>query len=129
MSYAVFNPVTGEVATVVREPTGTLPEGFIFLPENKLPATHRRVDLFLGVSVDEVDTWKLREVLAKSDLLLQVNALIETLPKDQKENAVNRWEYKGTIQRKHPLTIAIGKGLKLSEKQMDDLFIEASKVV
>ena len=77
---------------------------------------------------DEVQTWKLREALAVAGLLAQVDTLIAGLPAQQKSVALNRWEYKDTIQRSHPLTLAIGAGLKLTAKQMDDLFIQASGI-
>lgn len=127
MNYAVFNPITKEVLTVVSKPSGALPEGFQFIPESDVPSGFTRKDQQLVVP-DEVQTWKLREALAVAGLLAQVDTLIAGLPAQQKSVASNRWEYKDTIQRSHPLTLAIGAGLKLTAKQMDDLFIQASGI-
>jgi len=43
MNYAVFNPDTKQVATIVTKPFGALPEGFEFVPENELPVDAMRV--------------------------------------------------------------------------------------
>lgn len=43
MNYAVFNPKTKEVATVVTKPSGSLPDGFEFVPESELPVDAVRV--------------------------------------------------------------------------------------
>ena len=127
MNYAVFNPSTRELKTVVTEPKGSIPEGFQFVPENQIPPDAVRLASTSSVP-DEVKTWKLREALAVAGLLTQVDTLISGLPAQQKAVASNRWEYKDTIQRSHPLTLAIGAGLKLTAKQMDDLFIQAAGI-
>ena len=44
MNYAVFNPKTKEVVTIVTEPTGALPEGYEFVPESELPLDAVRVE-------------------------------------------------------------------------------------
>lgn len=44
MNYAVFNPTTKELHTIVTNPTGALPEGCKFVPEDQLPVDAKRPD-------------------------------------------------------------------------------------
>lgn len=127
MNYAVYNPITKEVITVVSKPTGALPEGFQFIQESDVPAGFTRKNQQASVP-DEVQTWQLREALATAGLLGQIDAIISALPAAQKAVATSRWQFKPAIQRNHAITKAIGVGLNLTAKQMDDLFIQAAGI-
>ena len=37
MNYAIYNPQTNRFSTIVTEATGSVPDGYVFLPENELP--------------------------------------------------------------------------------------------
>lgn len=127
MNYAVYNPTTNEVLTVVSKPSGKIPDGFQFVQESDLPAGCSRKNQQADVP-DEVQTWQLREALAAAGFLTQVDTIIAVLPAVQKAIATSRWQFKPTIQRNHAITKAIGAGLNLTAKQMDDLFIQAAGI-
>lgn len=71
----------------------------------------------------EVPLWKLREVLALKGLLAQVESVIAAIP-DANKRAVakNRFEYKETIERNHPLTVQLVTAIGLTSKQADEIF-------
>lgn len=71
----------------------------------------------------EVPLWKLREVLAIKGLLSQVEAVIAAIP-DANKRAVaeNRFEYKESIERNHPLTVQLVAAIGLTSKQADEIF-------
>lgn len=60
--------------------------------------------------------------------LSDVATAIAGLPSPQKEAAEIEWEFSSTIERKRPLVQTLGPLLGLSEAQLDDLFITASKL-
>lgn len=85
-------------------------------PENRRPASPAPVP-------PEVPLWKLREVLAIKGLLSQVEAVIAAIP-DANKRAVakNRFEYKETIERNHPLTVQLVAAIGLTSQQADEIF-------
>lgn len=58
----------------------------------------------------------------------QVEAAIDAMPGTdmQREAARIQWEYATTYQRTHPLVIALGAALGLTETQIDNAWMEAS---
>lgn len=85
-------------------------------PENRRPAAPAPVP-------SEVPLWKLREVLAIKGLLSQVEAVIAAIP-DANKRAVakNRFQYKESIERNHPLTVQLVAAIGLTSKQADEIF-------
>ena len=60
--------------------------------------------------------------------LADVDAAIAALPEPDKSAAQIEWEYAATVERNAPLIGALGPALGLDDAQLDDLFIEASKL-
>lgn len=69
-----------------------------------------------------------RIALSRAGLLTSVTAAIDQLPDDQKPEAQLWWEYSSTVQRSHPLVIALASGLGLSSAELDTLFTAAAAI-
>ena len=59
---------------------------------------------------------------------LSVDAAIDGLPEEAREDARIRWEYSTEVRRDNPLVGAIGHILKLPPTDLDQAFREASKL-
>lgn len=69
-----------------------------------------------------------REMLIEMGLLANVNAIIAAIPDAmQRAKAENYFNMSNTMERNNVWVKNIGGALGLSEAQLDDLFIEASK--
>ena len=69
-----------------------------------------------------------RLALLESGRLAEVSLIISSLPSPQKDMALIEWEYALYVERQNPLFIQIAMALGLTQKQVDDLFIVASKL-
>jgi hypothetical protein len=60
----------------------------------------------------------------------QVEAAIDAMPGTdmQREAARIQWEYATTFLRQHPLVVALGAALGLTEAQIDDAWKEAATI-
>ena len=74
----------------------------------------------------EVSPIQAREAIRLAGLLPQVEALID----DQNTPALvkSAWEYALSFNRQSPTILAVANALGWSSEQLDDLFIEASKI-
>ena len=70
-----------------------------------------------------------REQLIKLGLIAQVQTSIDSIADPmQKAIVQNYWEYSIDFKRDNELLISLGHGLGLTDSEIDDLFIEASKL-
>ena len=76
----------------------------------------------------EVPLWAFRAMLAVSGIAAQVDGLIVALPEPQRTVASTQWVYGNFIVRNHPMIEALGSQLGLTADQIDDIFIQASKL-
>ena len=76
----------------------------------------------------QVDTAQARLALLSRGLLDRVGAEIEAMEEPFLSAAKIEWEFRITIRRDNPLVLALGALLGLSADDLDDLFIEASKL-
>lgn len=97
------------------------PEGAIDQPAApEIPTSDLVADM-------EVSPYQARVVLHSAGLLPNIDALMASgsIP----EEAKIAWEYATTFRRQSPFIISLGAALGLSDGQIDDLFLAASKVV
>lgn len=127
MNYAIFNPTSRELHSLVTAPHGALPVGCIFLPETEIPAD--AIPAFSAVPVPEtVQLYALRAVFALHGLTSKIDAAIAALPEPQKSIAFAHWNYGNTISRQHPLVLSLIALLGLSEDEADEIFRDAQTV-
>lgn len=70
-----------------------------------------------------------REILIKRGLFEQVHSYIESIEDPtQKAIIINYWEYSTVFERRNPTVLQMSEMLGLSSEQLDELFIEASKL-
>lgn len=76
----------------------------------------------------EVPLWAFRAILTILNIAPQVESLINSLPEPQKTVANVQWQYGNYIERNHPLINSLGSELGLTKEQIDNIFLEASKL-
>ena len=69
-----------------------------------------------------------RLALSTIGLLAQVDTAINALPEPQKTAAKIEWEFSSVVERNRPFVQQLGASLGLTPAQLDNLFIEASKL-
>lgn len=69
-----------------------------------------------------------RLALLASGKLSQVDAVIDSLSEPHKSAARIEWDYSSEVQRDKPFVVQIGAALGLTSEQLDQLFVEASKL-
>lgn len=80
----------------------------------------------LEISVpEEIPLWAFRTAIRKSGLKPAIDALLNALPEEVKADAMEHYEYGNYIMRRHPLVLALGSQLGLTEKQIDEIFLMA----
>lgn len=77
---------------------------------------------------ETVPLWAFRAILTVQGLAPTVENLILALPEPQKTVAYTQWHYGNFIDRSHPLINALGSQIGLTSEQIDNVFIEASKL-
>lgn len=104
-----------------------------FAPIDLIPMTDEEVRLHLNPpfvdSVPQTVTMRqARLALLADSKLSQVDAVIDSLPEPQKSAARIEWDYSSEVQRDRPFVKQIGAALGYTDEQLDQLFIEASKL-
>lgn len=67
-------------------------------------------------------------VLSRAGLLESVKSAIATMEGQAGDEARIEWEYATSWARNWPLLVSVASGLGLTSEQIDDLFIQASKI-
>lgn len=81
------------------------------------------------VQIPQVVTMRqARLALLSAGKLSQVDAVIDSLTEPHKSAARIEWDYSSEVQRNKPFVVQIGAALGLTGEQLDQLFIEASKL-
>lgn len=76
----------------------------------------------------EIDRWKLRAALELNGYLAAVEAAINALPPTQQIVLKAKWAGQETVQRNHPTIIQLGAAIGLTPAQIDNIFIQASRL-
>lgn len=103
-------------------------EGNELILDEKSPAWKEYCKSLKGDIPKEVTMRQARRALFDRGILNNVSAAISTLPSPDKEIAQIEWEFSSTVERSRPITQMIGAALGLDSDELDDLFIEASKL-
>lgn len=69
-----------------------------------------------------------RLALLQAAKLTLVTQAIQQMQGIEGEQARIEWEYSNEVRRNQPLTIALAQAIGMTEGEMDNLFIEASKL-
>lgn len=78
---------------------------------------------------EAVAMWQARSVLIDAGLLDDVDAYIAAIPDPVlQKKAKAKWEYSNTVQRHDALLAGLASSLGLTEEQIDEMFIAASKL-
>lgn len=146
----VKNGKVAQVTFSAEAPKGTDARPYRVVPVKYDPATQLAVAEPLDVQEDEVV--QRFTVIEKADLSMPVPVSVSNaqfrdaitlagiFPDEVlqvlnaisdptlRQCALNRWEYASVIERGHPLIAALAPSFGLSEKAVDELFIQASKL-
>lgn len=77
---------------------------------------------------NQITPLQAKTVLLNHNLLDTVSTYIENLNGVDGKKTQLAWEFASSFDRDHPLITTIGSALNLTSEQIDDLFIEASKL-
>ncbi len=77
---------------------------------------------------EQVTMRQARLALLGADMLTQVNAAVAAMPSPAGDAARIEWEFSSEVQRHRQLVAALGGILGLTDAQLDQLFITASKL-
>lgn len=112
MSITVVDLQTGKITQ-----RGMTPEEIAQLPPEQ------------SIAIPQVVTMRqARLALLAAGKLSQVDAVIESLPEPHKSAARIEWDYSSEVQRDRPFVQQIGAALGFNDEQLDQLFVEASKL-
>lgn len=129
MNYGVYNAVTNHLSTVVNQPSGQLPDGYVFVPESDIPANADRTPRQEPRQADTpTRLYSLRAVFALHGLETKIDTAISSLPEPQRSIAKAHWNYGDTISRTHPLVSSLANMLGLSDAEVDEIFSDAQTV-
>lgn len=76
----------------------------------------------------EITMRQARLILHRIGKLSGVTDMINSLDEPDRTEAKIEWEYSSAIRRDNRFIKMLGKGLNLNKEQIDELFIEASKL-
>jgi hypothetical protein len=107
--------------------TQEIVESTPIVESDRVRKTWQVVDIVVPVP-DEIPLWAFRTAIRKAELKESVEALLNALPEPNRTDALEHYEYGNFIVRHHPLIAALAFQLGLTEKQVDDIFIFASKL-
>lgn len=77
---------------------------------------------------DSVSMAQARLILLKIGKLSEVDSAINNMIGDEGESARIEWEFQTRVSRKSNLVMEMANMLELTDEELDDLFIEASKI-
>jgi len=98
------------------------------LPPNH-PRNRRSRELTQGVYKPSLVTMRqARLALLDAGLYDQIGTLLDAMPEPQRSAAKIEWEFATEVNKAWPLLVTLTAALGLNQTQVDNLFIEASKL-
>lgn len=76
---------------------------------------------------DLIPMWAFRRALRKRGMLDGILSFINTLPEQQKLDAMEHLEYGNYIERYHPMIVGSAQQLELPESTVDDIFRDGGR--
>lgn len=101
---------------------------FEAIPQPPPPAPPETADPLLPVIPTIVTMRQARLALLQAGKLSAVQVAIDALPSPQKEAALIEWDYSSEVHRDKPFVQMLGAVIGLTSAQLDQLFIDASKL-
>lgn len=80
-------------------------------------------------NIPETPLWRIRVILRIMNLEENIEASLDLLEEPQKTAAKYIWEYGTVIERNSPTILFIQLSLGLKDLEVDNIFIEANKIV
>jgi len=77
----------------------------------------------------ELPLWKLRVTLKIMDLIQTIENIFNELPEPNRTAALAIWEYGNSVDRYSETVLFLQKQLDLTDKQVDDIFINSEKII
>ena len=136
-AFSRFEQIDPATVPVIPMASDGLPRAVAVPTEPELPAGKAHAFGRAGwIEVDaepapvptNLPAWRIRVVLKQRGLLNKVKQLINSLPAEQKAIAEEQL-VDSTFERGHPLIEQLGAALKLTSKDLDDIFREADALV
>jgi hypothetical protein len=122
--------ITNQRIAATADDTYSGPDSFITAPDDfdvSRINDYRYIDNQLTLPAPTVISMRqCRLALLSAGYLAQVESALSALPSPQKEAALIEWEYATEVQREHPMILAIGQAIGLTDAQLDDLFVAGS---
>lgn len=127
------NAQTGEVITIQQKAYRNAAGDVLVLDEGqKAPSGFSEIDpatIQPAVVVPALVTMRqARLALLAADLLDDITSAVASLPGTPGAAARIEWEYAANVRRDSPLVQALAAQLKLTEKEIDSLFIAAAEI-
>lgn len=91
--------------------------------------TEEEVILINRNNIPETPLWRIRVILRIMNLEENIEASLDLLEEPNKTAAKYIWEYGTVIERFSPTVIFIQYSLRLTDLEIDNIFIEANKIV
>jgi hypothetical protein len=91
--------------------------------------TEEEVILINRNNIPETPLWRIRVILRIMNLEENIEASLDLLEEPQKTAAKYIWEYGTVIERNSPTILFIQSSLGLKDLEVDNIFIEANKIV
>ena len=76
----------------------------------------------------EVQLWKIRAVLKRTEREVEIEAAIQQLEEPIKSDAISIWNYGTSIERNSQTVDLIQAVLQMTTEQVDDIFIQADNI-
>ena len=74
---------------------------------------------------EKVAMWAFKEAIAASGHIIAFNQAIKELQEPDRAIAINRWVARRTMERSSDLTKRLKKAVGLTQKQLNDIFMDA----
>lgn len=91
--------------------------------------TEEEVILINRNNIPETPLWRIRVILRIMGLETNIEEALDLLEEPQKTAAKYIWEYGTVIERNSPTILFIQSSLSLKDLEVDNIFIEANKIV
>jgi hypothetical protein len=78
-----------------------------------------------NIPVKEVPTWRIRAILAITDMEDQVSEAIDLLPEPNRTVALRAWNFGSTTERDSQTVAFLQQVLNLTNEEVDEIFLQA----
>jgi hypothetical protein len=124
-----------QIVVVVGTPAGAaIPEGDTNVP-GVMDIVQDCAKIYLdengnwhNIPVKEVPTWRIRAILAITDMEDQVSEAIDLLPEPNRTVALRAWNFGSTTERDSQTVAFLQQVLNLTNEEVDEIFLQAYNI-